>query len=584
MKVCGDCARFKVPDSGCTYLKDIREGLMDARSTACDDFYRSRFKKQKRKREPPHKACGVSEEGTFEAIYHKGEPCFLVKNEKGYNIMEKVSNRGKTFSAKEIGEFPYEPYGYFQGSVPNREDLFWKVRDEFELFVDVDSIYKDLLAASVLLSYQQEKVRTVPYLYLFGDNESGKTVVLGLLSLLCYRPLYGVTIPPADIYGYLDDSDSPGTILEDEIQGLYRDLDKSKIYKAGYKDGATVPRTFMLEHRRFIKYFRCFCFKAVAAEKLPRLKGVRERFVFIQMVEGFPKKDWADITREDMERIRQLRNMLLKWRLASWEWQLPEINLSCRGRLKEMWKPILQITHDLTIYDTLFKFVENQRKERLSSKQDTLEGHIVKVVSKLYNREPIPFPEVWDNLVVELDGKLDEKKPHQMDTSEFFTVTKSKVGYRLREVLGGRSKNTRYRGGVTKGYEFEEEKLVRVVKKYGYVLVAKLPSLPSSRRVTTPKTMEKGMEKTPSTMEKKVRTPSSNSATNVELGYSATNIDIKTILSVVALDPVTQGACPICKKRDVSLVWQVLMIDGSRYDAVCMDCGGYLQEELRKRD
>jgi len=61
-------------------------------------------------------------------------------------------------------------------------------------------------------------------------------------------------------------------------------------------------------------------------------------------------------------------------------------------------------------------------------------------------------------------------------------------------------------------------------------------------------------------------------------------VDVNTVLSVSALDPVTHGNCPICKKRDVSLVWQVLMLDGSRYDAVCMDCGGYLKEELRKRD
>ena len=62
------------------------------------------------------------------------------------------------------------------------------------------------------------------------------------------------------------------------------------------------------------------------------------------------------------------------------------------------------------------------------------------------------------------------------------------------------------------------------------------------------------------------------------------SIDIQTVVSILPLDPITQGSCPICKKRDVSLVWQVLFRDGSRYDAVCMDCGGYLQEELRKRD
>jgi len=60
------------------------------------------------------------------------------------------------------------------------------------------------------------------------------------------------------------------------------------------------------------------------------------------------------------------------------------------------------------------------------------------------------------------------------------------------------------------------------------------------------------------------------------------SINIASVLQVVALDPVTHGNCPICKKRDVNLIWQVQIMDGTRYDAVCMDCGGYLQESLRE--
>jgi len=59
-------------------------------------------------------------------------------------------------------------------------------------------------------------------------------------------------------------------------------------------------------------------------------------------------------------------------------------------------------------------------------------------------------------------------------------------------------------------------------------------------------------------------------------------IDIQTVLSIKALDPATRGNCPLCPRKDVNLVWQVLMMDGSRYDAVCMNCGGYLEEKLRE--
>jgi len=512
----------------------------------------------------------------------------LVKTESGFSIVESVTNRGHKAVPKEISEIPYQPYSYYEQDIPSREDLFWKVRDEFDHFLDVESIYKDFLAACVLLSYQQEKVRTAPYVYFYGDNESGKTVALTLLSLLCYRPMFGVTIPAADLYGYLDDADAPGTILEDEIQGLNRDLDKSKIYKAGYKQGATIPRTFFNEHKRFIKYFRCFCFKAAAAEEMPRVKGLLERFIFIQMVEGFPKKDWADYNKEDEQRIQQLRNMLLKWRLATrLEWFLPEVELPVKGRLKELWMPIIQIVSGLPVEPDLRQFLDQLQKERMNEKVNTLEGRLVKVVSELYTKdEPLPFPRIWDALVRELGGKLDDRKPHQMDTSEFLTVTKSKIGYRLREVLGGKSRNMRYGEGVTKGYEFVENKLRRVAKKYGCNIVAKLPSELSSEGVSKLETMEKDHE---SSMPKQAPTPQevgklSYSATTLKpLPNTGVTLPLSDVVGVIALDPVSQGQCPLCKKRDVSLVWQVQLVDGSRYDAVCMDCGGRLQEELRKR-
>lgn len=37
-RTCGECAKFRVWDSDCTYKKDIREGLIIATDTACDDF------------------------------------------------------------------------------------------------------------------------------------------------------------------------------------------------------------------------------------------------------------------------------------------------------------------------------------------------------------------------------------------------------------------------------------------------------------------------------------------------------------------------------------------------------------------
>ncbi|MCW3984191.1 MAG: hypothetical protein NWE96_09380 [Candidatus Bathyarchaeota archaeon] len=589
-KKCGDCAYWKVKDSPCTYQDDIRKGVIRINDPACDDFYPKDKEKPKL-----HKTCGVAEQGCFEAIYHKEKPAFLVAHKDSFRVCDEVTVEDETFLPKEYpNEYPYEPYGFYEGAVPSREELFWKVRDEFDLFLDVESIWKDYLAACVLLSYQQEKLRTVPYVYFVGDNESGKTVALNLLNWLCYRPMLGVTIPSADTYGYLDDSEAPGTILEDEAQGLQRDMEKSKIYKAGYKRGAVVPRTMITQNKRFIKYFRVFCFKACAAEEIPHVKGLLERFIFIPMVEGYPRRDWADFNEEDEKRLRQLRDMLLKWRLASMEWKIPEIDLAVKGRLKELWKPILQIVSGLTVEADLRTHLELLRKERLNEKTNTLEGHIVKVICELYApNQPLAFADVWDALVKDLEGKLDDKKPNKMDTAEFGEVTKQKVGYRLREVLSGRKTNTRGQKGPGRIYEFDAEKLGRIAKKYGCSLANKLTSYPTTASAdgskaenavseTCPiseKAPDLGSEKTEKEAETQQKVVSLvNSFANFSFEELAAKA--KSVYRLTMDFGVETCVCCGAKGRPD---WQVTLFDES-WGFLCGPCGLKLSEKLNNQE
>jgi len=467
----------------------------------CKEFEAKKATKKKKEKKPKliYRDSGYAHEGYFEAIYHEDKPYFLVLNDDLFSLVETVSYNKKKFTPKDIQRIPYKPYQYFEGPIPDRERLFRRIRAELEKYIDVEPIWLDVLAACILLSYQQEKLVTVPYLYFYGDNESGKSTVLQLLNKLCYRPMYGVTVPAADIYGYLEDLNSIGCILEDELQGIDRDTDKIKIYKAGYKEGAVVPRTLMTQHDRIIKFYNTFSFKACASEQIPSVKGFRERFIEISMVEGYPQKEWSDVTPEDLKRLQDLRNILLKWRMLTKKWQLPNPQVQMKGRLKELWKPILQVTHGLPIYDKLSKFIQRQKNERLAAKQDTLEGHIVKVITELYNKaekapEYVVFTEIWFALCDDLEGRISDDRPNIMDTSEFFTVSKRKVGYRLREILSGKSKVVREGKDTKKAYEFKLNKLARIAKKYGYKFekaVTKLSLLSFSKGVCTPELSSK---------------------------------------------------------------------------------------------
>jgi hypothetical protein len=455
-------------------------------------------------------------------------------------------------------------------------------------------IWKDYLAACVLLSYQQEKMRTVPYIYFIGDNESGKTVALSLMNWLCYRPMLGVTIPSADVYGYLDDSEAPGTILEDEAQGLYKDLDKAKIYKAGYKQGAVVPRTMITQNKRFIRYFRVFCLKACAAEEMPHVKGLLERFIFIPMTEGYPRKDWADLNKEDENRFRELRNTLLKWRMATREWELPEVEMPIKGRLKELWKPVIQVISGLAIEKDLRAHIELLAKERQNEKVNTLEGHIVKVVCELYvDGQPLAFGDIWDALVKDLEGKLDDKKPNKMDTPEFGEVTKQKIGYRLREVLGGKKSKARGEAWQGRVYEFDAEKLKRIAKKYSCGFGNKFTSGTSLEenppQNAESKVQEKGfiIEKEPVLGTQETGDKAAEPARVMQLvnsfpGYSFEEVALKAkSVFRLTMDFGTE-TCVICGAKGRP-DWQVTLFDES-WGFLCGPCGHKLSEKLSNHD
>jgi hypothetical protein len=445
-------------------------------------------------------AAGFLENGCFESIIYNGEPCFLVYNNGNFEIKpEIILNGNLKIEPLEPEETPYPPYEVFEGDV-NLEELYMEIYREFDRFIDVEEHWKHFFTTCVLLTYKQDKIRTISYLYLVGDNESGKTMVLDVFYFLAYRPMKGTSFPAADIYTYLE-TEPPGCILEDELGNVKKDPEKMKIYKAGYKKPGIVPRimTSPITGKRTIKYYNVFCFKAVTNEKLIEDKGSMDRFEICQMVEGFPEKD--EITDEDVEKFKQLRNKLLKWKMQTWNQPLPEIPLEIKGRLKEHWKPILQMAFGLPGFEKLKEYVDKLISEKKAEKEESFEGKLTKVVWELYqnNGEKIKFTDIWERLTQELNGRIDDKKPNQMETDEHGTITKNMVGYRLREILGGKKtviKDSERKKSV-KAYEFNFEKLERAAKKYHVYQVTKSTKFgEEDTEKTTPK-KESFEEKTP---------------------------------------------------------------------------------------
>ena len=204
--------------------------------------------------------------------------------------------------------------------------------------------------------------------------------------------------------------------------------------------------------------------------------------------------------------------------------------------------------------------------------------------------EPLAFADLWTDLVTELGGKLDDKKPNKVDTPEFGEVTKQKIGYRLREVLGGKKIKARGQDGPERVYEFDFEKLKRIAQKYGCSIVPKFPTNTSLSVCSTAKP-ESEIKETSSfsenkpIQETKPQEEANTQSNVVQLGNSGTKYTLEELsLHTKSIGRLTFdfgiNTCILCQIKDKS-DWQVTQFDDS-WGFLCGSCGLKLSEKLNK--
>lgn len=429
------------------------------------------------------------------------DPCLLVYGSAGFQICDTYILDNNIIEARHPKSYPYKPYMVSELSAKTRLELIDLVFREINTFIDAELQEKAVFTAFVVLSYLQELFDTLPYLYVVGDNESGKTHLIILLGELCYRPLVGVSHTAADLYSYLED-DTPLTIIEDEFQGSERDSEKMKIYKSGYKKGAKVARVTTFDGGRRIDYFNCFGLKIMAAEKLVENKGLLQRCIVIEMVEGYPQKDYYDV--EDYERFSWLRSELLKWRmrvLAKHE-ELPTLNIDwLRGRDRELYLPLLTILHGSKLYDVLHDFLKRKVEEKILERSSSLEAMVVKnILEILQNSKEVDFTDLWGRLLHDLDGE-EIKPPHltsarAMHSEVYGEVSKKDIANILKNKLGMIKMKTKRDGRNIILYIPNMEKLKKAYRKYlNTSISSQTPNSPNCSETPIPENLLKTLQR-----------------------------------------------------------------------------------------
>ena len=255
------------------------------------------------------------------------------------------------------------------------DSLHDKVKSIWKKFVDIDEDFINICTADTIFTYFQDRLGMTHYLWIVGDNNTGKSNVLLVFSYLGYRAIYDTSITPANIYNFGSQlEEGQCIIIEDELGDIDEQIEKKKMYQVSYRSGTKVTR--MYEHNNSgnnnkrkssrQQSFFMYCFKVFASEKMPdkiKSKGFLERLISLRSLPGEPQFDISEVVNDaGDEQFKQLyqelldiRKLLLIYRLLHYNDLFPNIKLNIKNRYKQLTKPLIRLFQNTKAVNEIIK-------------------------------------------------------------------------------------------------------------------------------------------------------------------------------------------------------------------------------------
>jgi len=208
-------------------------------------------------------------------------------------------------------------------------------------YLDVSNAFRKFAAYYILLSWLYDKFSTLPYIRAIGDTGCGKSRLLDVVGLLCYKPtLVSGCITPAPIYRMLKRWN--GTMILDEA-----DLQKSdeysevvKILNCGFERGRPVIRATK-DNPGKLQFLPTFGPKVFATRRRFKDPALEARCLTEIMQETTRDDIPSTLTSSFYKEQEALRNKLLLFRLRNYALINPDetVTLDFHGiepRLKQI--------------------------------------------------------------------------------------------------------------------------------------------------------------------------------------------------------------------------------------------------------
>lgn len=240
-----------------------------------------------------------------------------------------------------------------QQLISDLADLYSKHIDFTSPGGPTQSQWADTCAVWTILSYTYNIFNTVPYILLQAPPGSGKTALLNLFQMLCYRGYLTSNITPSPLFHRLNEQG--GTFLLDEAErlsaGEMREV--TNIFLAGYRKGGTATRT----EDKVATPFNLYGPKAIAAINHPG-STLASRCITIQLLVRPAGMGQLPPIQQSQERIKSLRDELHILALshiapnAQVNYETPD-TCPFQGRPHDLWAPMLSIAHAIDTQEQL---------------------------------------------------------------------------------------------------------------------------------------------------------------------------------------------------------------------------------------
>jgi hypothetical protein len=414
-------------------------------------------------------------QGVAEAVIINGQPLYACTINGGTSIVfqKELETADMKLRPPTKQEYPpdsayeYASEGEFIDTIRYalEEDTLYSLYKDTKIFytkarfVDTEPRNSTLLTLNTLTSYFQDKFSTVPYIWLIGDNGSGKGSILMTYSSIGYRVFYMTGASGANICEYLGTiEDGQGTIAEDEVNNLDQDEYKRLLYMTGYAAGGSVPKILDAgTSARDQRYYRSYCQKMSASENLPSIKyskGVLDREFIVKCVKGFPRYNIKSIkkktkTPEIMQLINELQSIkkrLFAYRLVHYDDVIEEIqDISISGRALELTESALQLFYQFKVTEEDNQIFEQEiipalssfLNDRLGRRSNSLEGKlypIIRMMLEAQDTDEFDNNTIFNTAMSEMEGRDLPGKTDIFYVDDLgATVTRTKITKVLRE-------------------------------------------------------------------------------------------------------------------------------------------------------